>query len=143
MYNAGYIERMIVPNFLSYFLNKMKFVWDFVIELQKQATWLPFFAKKELPMASLLAMVKNNILSSSTSKLISAKLLCIPSYLAGNPSIWLLKSRKERCLFIHLFILFYSWLIANEITVYNKNGYVYIHANWRQLPNVEKMKIVN
>ena len=143
MYKVGYIERMIVPNFLPYFLNKMKFVWDFVIEIQKQATCLPLFAKKELPVASLLAMVKNNILSCSTSKLISTKLLYIPSYLAGNPWIWLLKSRKERCLFIHLFILFYSWLIANEITVYNKNGYLYIHANWRQLPNVEKMKIVN
>ena len=143
MYKVGYIERMIVPKFLPYFLNKMKFVWDFVIEIQKQATCLPLFAKKELPVASLLAMVKNKILSCSTSKLISTKLLCIPSYLAGNPWIWLLKSRKERCLFIHLFILFYSWLIANEITVYNKNGYLYIHANWRQLPNVEKMKIVD
>ena len=44
--------------------------------------------------------------------------------------------------FIYLFIFsfFYIWLAANEITVYNKNSYVYIHANWRQLPNVEKMK---
>ena len=42
-------------------------------------------------------------------------------------------------LFIYLFFI-YSWLTANEITVYNKNSYVYIHANWRQLPNVEKMK---
>lgn len=85
MYKVGYIERMIVPKFLPYFLNKMKFVWDFVIEIQKQATCLPLFAKKELPVASLLAMVKNKILSCSTSKLISTKLLCIPSYLAGNP----------------------------------------------------------
>ena len=106
MYDVGHIERMILPNFLSYFLNKMKFLWDFVIKLQKQATWLPLFAKNELPVASLLAMVKNNILSSSTSKLISAKLLCIPSYVAGNPSIWLLNSRKERCSFINLFILY-------------------------------------
>ena len=43
-------------------------------------------------------------------------------------------------LFIYLFFI-YSSLTDNEITVYNKNSYVYIYANWRQLPNVEKMKI--
>ena len=45
--------------------------------------------------------------------------------------------------FIFLFFI-YSWFKANEITIYNKNSYVYIHANGpRELPNVEKMKIVN
>ena len=42
-------------------------------------------------------------------------------------------------LIIYLFFI-YSWLTANEIIVYNKNSYVYIHANWRQLPNVKKMR---
>ena len=35
-------------------------------------------------------------------------------------------------LFIYLFIYLFcihSWLTANEITVYNKNSYVYTHAN--------------
>ena len=50
--------------------------------------------------------------------------------------------RNYNYLFISVLFI-YSWLAANEITVYNKNTYVYIHANWRQLPKVEKKKIVN
>ena len=50
--------------------------------------------------------------------------------------------RNYNYLFISVLFI-YSWLAANEITVYNKNTYVYIHANWLQLPNVEKKKIVN
>ena len=42
-------------------------------------------------------------------------------------------------LFIYLFFIC-SWLTANEITAYNKNSYVYIHVNWCQLPNAEKIK---
>ena len=48
--------------------------------------------------------------------------------------------RISESLFIYYLFFIYSWLTANEITVYNKNSYVYIHASWRQLSNVEKMK---
>ena len=69
------------------------------------------------------------------------KTKCWKRYLFIYLSIYLLIY-----LFIYLFIYLsinYSWLTANEISVCNENSYVYTHANWRQLTNVEKMKIVN
>lgn len=46
------------PKFLSSFLNKIKFIWDFAVLLQEEAMWLPLFATNELPAAILAATVK-------------------------------------------------------------------------------------
>ena len=49
----------------------------------------------------------------------------------------------EICKIFIIYFIYSLFIVTNKTTVYNKNSHVYIHANWRQLPNVEKMKTVN
>ena len=50
------------------------------------------------------------------------------------------KLPKQELIYLFIYSLFIvdSQLMKQPSTI--KNSYVYIHAKWRQLPNVEKMK---